>query len=68
VVILRIANCDGIASRQAKRIECGLETGGLADALGQDHHTTPVENQHERQFERPNHLEQPRSFGGIRVD
>lgn len=44
-----------------------METGGLADALREDHHAAAIENQHERQFERPNHLEQPRSFGGISV-
>ena len=45
-----------------------MKPGGLADALWHGHHAAAVEDEHERQLERANDLQQLRRIIRIRVD
>ena len=68
VIVFGVADRHGVPRRQAEHVERGVQPGGLADALRQRHHAAAVEQQHERQFQRANRLQQARRLVGGAVD
>jgi hypothetical protein len=68
VIVLGIADRQRVPRREPKRIERTVKTSRLTHTLGQCHHSPGVKEQHERQFERPNHVEQAGRLARIRVD
>jgi len=51
MVVLGIADPDGVVSRKAERPERGPQPRGFADRLGKNHQAAPIEQQHEWEFE-----------------
>ena len=68
VIVLGVADRQRVAGGQAQRVERRVHARALADALRQRHHTALVEDQHQRQFERANHVENRRRIGRVGVD
>jgi hypothetical protein len=51
MVVLGIADPDGVVSRKAERPERGPQPRGFADRLGKNHQAAPIEQQHEWELE-----------------
>jgi thermostable 8-oxoguanine DNA glycosylase len=51
MVVLGIADPDGVVSRKAERPERSPQPCGFADRLGKNHQAAPIEQQHEWEFE-----------------
>jgi hypothetical protein len=53
MVVLRIADRDGVVGRKAERAESRPQPRSFADRLGKHHQAASIEQQHERDFEFP---------------
>ena len=68
VVILRIADPDTVVQRKPHRIERLAQAGRLVDPLRQHHHAAAVEDEHQRQLQFSDRLQDLRRRRGIGFD
>ena len=68
VIVLRVADGDRIPRRGAQDVQRGAQPGGLADPLGHPHDPAAIEYEHQRQLQRPNHVEHHCSVHRLRID
>jgi hypothetical protein len=68
VIVLRIADPHGIMRRKAEDCQSLTQARSFADGLRQDHHSTTVEAEHQRQLESLEDSENPRSFALVSLD
>src|SRR5208337_1163394 len=66
MVVFSVTDRNCIVHRETKCVHCLPQTGALAYRLRQNHQATTVEQQYERQFEFPDHRQNPRSRTSIR--
>ena len=59
MVVLCIADGDGVVRGQPKHVEGNMKACRLAHTLRQRHDTAGVEDEHQRKLQRSNHVEQP---------